>query len=164
MSAVIALREATVADAVGLAALDATGFEADRWDAAGWENEITGANRRIVVAHTETASDRADEQIVAVIATMVLGDVADLIRIVVDPRFRRGGVARRLVLEALAAARGDGAERMLLEVSSDNHGAVAFYQTLGFTQIDLRPRYYRDGSDALILMRAAAPSSEGSAG
>ena len=43
---------------------------------------------------------------------------------------------------------------MLLEVSSANRAALEFYVRQGFSQIDLRPRYYRDGSDALVLRRA----------
>ena len=53
----------------------------------------------------------------------------------------------------LAAARADGAERMLLEVSAANAAAVAFYDAQGFARIDVRRRYYRDGSDALVLAR-----------
>ena len=30
---------------------------------------------------------------------------------------------------------------------------MAFYAAHGFTEIDRRPRYYRDGSDALVLQR-----------
>ena len=42
---------------------------------------------------------------------------------------------------------------MLLEVSAANAAAVAFYDAQGFTRIDVRRRYYRDGSDALVLAR-----------
>jgi ribosomal protein S18 acetylase RimI-like enzyme len=40
---------------------------------------------------------------------------------------------------------------MLLEVSAGNAAALAFYAAAGFVQIDRRPRYYRDGSDAIVL-------------
>ena len=48
---------------------------------------------------------------------------------------------------------------MLLEVSEGNEAAVAFYAAHGFTRIDVRPRYYRDGSDALVLRRTLVPSA-----
>jgi ribosomal protein S18 acetylase RimI-like enzyme len=40
---------------------------------------------------------------------------------------------------------------MLLEVSALNDGALAFYAAEGWAQLDRRPGYYRDGSDARVL-------------
>ena len=42
---------------------------------------------------------------------------------------------------------------MMLEVSAANEAALAFYLRRGFARISTRPRYYRDGSDALVLSR-----------
>ena len=42
---------------------------------------------------------------------------------------------------------------MLLEVSAGNAGARAFYAAEGFVEIDRRRRYYRDGSDAVVMAR-----------
>ena len=33
----------------------------------------------------------------------------------------------------------------------DNEGALAFYAAQGFVELDRRPRYYRDGADAIVL-------------
>jgi ribosomal protein S18 acetylase RimI-like enzyme len=49
---------------------------------------------------------------------------------------------------------------MLLEVSSENSAALAFYERSGFTEIDRRPRYYRDGSDAIVMELALHAPSE----
>ena len=40
---------------------------------------------------------------------------------------------------------------MLLEVRADNPRAQQLYRRYGFEQIHVRPRYYRDGVDALIM-------------
>jgi ribosomal-protein-alanine N-acetyltransferase len=40
---------------------------------------------------------------------------------------------------------------VLLEVSETNAGARAFYAAHGAVELDRRRRYYRDGSDALVL-------------
>jgi ribosomal protein S18 acetylase RimI-like enzyme len=42
---------------------------------------------------------------------------------------------------------------MLLEVSAANVGALGFYAAEGFGEIDRRRRYYRDGTDAVVLQR-----------
>ena len=44
-----------------------------------------------------------------------------------------------------------GADRMLLEVGAGNAAALGLYAAAGFVEIDRRPRYYRDGADAVVL-------------
>ena len=84
-------------------------------------------------------------------AIAVAGDVADLERIAVMPSRRRQGIARRLLDALCAAARAQGASRMLLEVAADNDAALGFYETYGFTTISRRAGYYRGGVDALVM-------------
>jgi ribosomal-protein-alanine N-acetyltransferase len=43
------------------------------------------------------------------------------------------------------------AQDVLLEVRADNPRAQQLYRRFGFEQIHVRPRYYRDGVDALIM-------------
>ena len=47
----------------------------------------------------------------------------------------------------------DDASRMLLEVSVSNAEALGFYVARQFSVIDVRPSYYRDGSEALVMCR-----------
>lgn len=42
-------------------------------------------------------------------------------------------------------------ERMWLEVHDRNQAALKLYETLGFQHVGRRPKYYRDGGDALLL-------------
>jgi ribosomal-protein-alanine N-acetyltransferase len=49
---------------------------------------------------------------------------------------------------------------VLLEVRADNGPALAFYARTGFAEIHRRRRYYRDGTDAIVLeldLRHRAP-------
>ena len=41
-----------------------------------------------------------------------------------------------------------------------NQAAVAFYAACGLVQIGRRPRYYRDGTDALVMGRRSTPEDE----
>ena len=84
-------------------------------------------------------------------------DEAEILTLAVEPRARRQGVARALVNKALAEAHGRGARMVLLEVSVSNAAARALYRRAGFVEVGRRPRYYTDGSDALIL-RVDLPS------
>ncbi|MGJ3507836.1 GNAT family N-acetyltransferase [Enemella sp. A6] len=120
--------------------IETAGFdEADRWSQLSWAAELTGG--RIVLLAGDSG----------VITLQVVGDIADLLRVVVVPEARGRGLGRALVAEGLAAAAARGAERLLLEVESDNTAALTLYRNLGFTDIDCRHDYYGPGRDAVIM-------------
>jgi ribosomal-protein-alanine N-acetyltransferase len=142
---VTGIRPATRADVPAVVALEAAVFGADAWDERAVTAELEGPGRRFVVAEDLSGPLRGYA------VSMTLGDIVDLQRIAVDPGRRRTGLATALLDDLLAHT--GAADRMLLEVSERNEAAVAFYTAHGFTRIDVRPRYYRDGSDALVLHR-----------
>jgi ribosomal protein S18 acetylase RimI-like enzyme len=141
------IRLATRADVPALVALERDVFGADAWDERAVVAELEGPGRRVVAA----------EDLSGYAVSMTLGDIVDLQRIAVRPDRRRTGLASAL-LEDLLAHTG-AADRMLLEVSERNEAALAFYAAHGFARIDVRPRYYRDGSDALVLHRTLVPAA-----
>jgi [ribosomal protein S18]-alanine N-acetyltransferase len=138
------LRLAAEADAPAVAALDLEAFGVDAWSPSSVEAELTGEGRCTVVAVE-------GRQLLGYAITSRCDDVVDLHRIAVRPAHRRQGLAHDLLAACLDRARGERADRVLLEVSADNPGALAFYAAEGFTAIDRRRRYYRDGSDAVVM-------------
>lgn len=134
------IRPAGPADVDLVAVLEQEIFGVEAWTPAMVAEELTGERRRAWIA---------DDAGYAV--TMQVDDVVDLQRIAVSPSRRRQGVARALLETVMAESTGD---RMLLEVSATNSAAIAFYAAAGFVEIDRRRRYYKDGSDA-IVMRAS---------
>ena len=141
------VRPARAGDVADVAALDRHLFGADAWSTAQVEEELVGERRRAWVA---------GDPLVGYVVTLRVGDpveLVDLQRIAVHPGHRRRGLARALLAAALADALDSGADRMLLEVSADNPGALAFYAAAGFTEIDRRRGYYRDGADAVVMQR-----------
>lgn len=145
------LRPARSEDVTAVAALEAELFGLDAWSADAVHEELTGGRRRAVVA--------CDGGLVGYAVTLCSGDVVDLQRIAVAPSRRRAGIASRLLAAVRATALAEGSQQMLLEVSADNDGALAFYAREGFVEIDRRQRYYRDGSDALVLRAPLAATA-----
>ena len=41
---------------------------------------------------------------------------------------------------------------MILEVSSVNQAAIELYRNVGFVENGRRPRYYSDGTDAVLMI------------
>jgi ribosomal-protein-alanine N-acetyltransferase len=82
----------------------------------------------------------------------VVLDEMHILNLAVHPQRRRRGLARRLLAEGLARARGLGAELAWLEVRPSNLAARGLYESFGFRKVGRRPRYYDDTQeDALLL-------------
>jgi ribosomal-protein-alanine N-acetyltransferase len=148
------IRTATLADAADLLAMEQELFGPDAWTEQAVREELEGPGRRFVVAET-------DAGIEGYAVTMAAGDIVDLLRIAVRPGSRRHGLATALLERVLEDT--DDASRMLLEVSVSNSEALSFYVARQFSVIDVRPHYYRDGSEALVMCRwlpGAARTSE----
>ncbi len=86
----------------------------------------------------------------AIACGLILIDEFHLYLITVHPFYRREGNGKRLLSGLLQAARGAGAQKVTLEVSTLNLEACSLYNHFGFKTKGLRRNYYRDGSDALI--------------
>ena len=86
-----------------------------------------------------------------------VGEQAEILTLAVIPAARRRGIARALLQAAAREASRLGARTMFLEVSSANATARALYAAAGFTEIGRRPRYYSNGTDALILSAPLSP-------
>lgn len=84
----------------------------------------------------------------------VIGDrkprVGWIASIGVHPDYRRRGIGKRLLSACEQAL---GTRRVRLSLRTSNAAALRMYQQLGYEQIDLWPRYYRDGEAGLVMER-----------
>lgn len=140
------IRAAVPDDAEAITALESVCQGPDAWSAFLVGDGVRGGlpTVRYLVAER-------DGEVIGYAVASFAGDIAELQRIGVTEPARRSGVATALLDEVVAQAPGTGANRLLLEVREDNAGALAFYAARGFIEIDRRPRYYRDGTTAVVL-------------
>jgi ribosomal protein S18 acetylase RimI-like enzyme len=78
----------------------------------------------------------------------------DIIDIVVEPTYRRKGIATKLLNHLIDNNRD--VDSIFLEVRDDNKDAIEFYLVNNFEVINKRKAYYKDGVDALIMKRDVA--------
>jgi [ribosomal protein S18]-alanine N-acetyltransferase len=83
----------------------------------------------------------------------VVADEAEILTFAVVPWRQRHGLGRRLLQSGIEEAGMRGAQQLFLEVSVKNSAARKLYEGAAFVSVGLRPRYYADGSDALVLQR-----------
>ncbi len=85
------------------------------------------------------------------ILTRLAADEAEILTLAVTHAARRQGIARALLRAATTTLAGQGAQALFLEVSDSNDAARALYLATGFQPAGIRPRYYKNGSNALLL-------------
>ena len=141
----VEVRLADPDDTAAVTALERDALGSDAWP-PGLVSE--GVSGRVPTTLYLVATD---DDVVGYAAVSVIADVAELQRIAVAATHRRTGLASGLLARVEREALSRYADRLLLEVREDNHGACAFYAARGFTEIDRRPRYYADGTTAVIL-------------
>jgi tRNA threonylcarbamoyl adenosine modification protein YeaZ/ribosomal-protein-alanine acetyltransferase len=143
----------TVTDARRCAELEAVLFPGDDpWPTAAFVRELAAKHNHYVAARTS-----ADGMLIGYGGISRLGRTPpfeyEVHTIGVDPAYQGRGVGRRLLDELLNVAAG---AVVHLEVRTDNAPALALYRSAGFTQVGLRPRYYRvSGADAYTMRREA---------
>ena len=92
-----------------------------------------------------------DSAVIGFVLARRILDLLEIDLVGVDPMSRRDGVAARLLARLIEAERAAGLVEARLELSASNSAATALYAGLGFVVVGRRPRYYPDGSDALLL-------------
>lgn len=142
------VRPARATDAADVARLEEECLGDDAWSEGlvrmGVEGDLPTVGYLVAV--------RGDE-VVGHAVTSVAGDIAELQRIAVTTRLRRGGVASALLAGVLEAVAPTEADRLLIEVRTDNGPARSFYARHGFAEIHRRQRYYADGAVAIVMRR-----------
>ena len=147
----VELRVAGPDDTEAVAALEREALGSDAWPPGLVAEGVSG---RVPTTLYLVATEEDD--LLAYAAVSIVADLAELQRIAVAATHRRTGLASGLLARVEHEAMTRHADRLLLEVREDNHVACAFYAARGFTEIDRRPRYYADGTTAVILFKEIA--------
>lgn len=135
----------TPADIPAVHVLECRLFPVDAWPLQMFFDELAQTEtRRYLVA--ESAGE-----IVGYAGLMCIEPIADVQTIAVVPEQEGRGIGSALLTELIRESRLRHAADVLLEVRADNPRAQQLYRRFGFEQIHVRPRYYRDGVDALIM-------------
>ncbi len=93
-----------------------------------------------------------DQRVAAMLVLWMILDEAHIATIATHLAYRRQGLARKILMDALKAAREEGARTALLEVRASNAVARKIYRHLGFIEVGRRPKYYRDNGEDAVLM------------
>lgn len=80
----------------------------------------------------------------------ILYEVINIINVYVDASYRNKGVATSMFKYLIENYKNEN-NKIMLEVSENNIVALKFYEKLGFKNVSVRKKYYKDGSNAIIM-------------
>ncbi|WP_281655713.1 tRNA (adenosine(37)-N6)-threonylcarbamoyltransferase complex transferase subunit TsaD [Eggerthella sinensis] len=132
------------AHAAAVAALETQVMAADAWTEALVADELPRTDRSWWAAFEGST-------LVGYAGGWIVDGGVQILKVGVDPAARRRGIARGLLARVAADARDLGAARCSLEVRASNAGAQALYEAVGLRSLGVRPHYYADGEDAVIM-------------
>ena len=96
------------------------------------------------------------DEVIAYVIGRLIAPEGEIYRIAVRADKRGRGIGYRLLDYAVKTSKGQGLERLFLEVRSQNVPAIKLYTSYGFKQIGLRKGYYKNpADDAVIMLRAS---------
>lgn len=140
----------TAADLEAVLAIASASF-AHPWRRPAFEEELA---RPIARCRVLRGGDSAEIEAYAI--WWIVAGEQHLLSMATAPSARRRGHGRVLLEDMLEAARRQDVGETFLEARSDNTAALALYAALDFEQLDVRPGYYEDGKDAIVMVRRAS--------
>jgi ribosomal-protein-alanine N-acetyltransferase len=142
----ITYRVANAFDLPVFVSLDKELFPYSPWSTSQYKEEFSSPTRHFVVAVD------AEQNIVGYAGVFAPGGAeADVLTVGVVPAQRGKGVAKALMALITDWAKEQGSIAMMLEVKVDNAEAIGLYQSLGYSQLNIRKDYFGAGLDALVM-------------
>ena len=130
------IRPATAADLPAISAIQAASPEAAQWDPADY------------LQHLCLVADMDGEVCGFMVARQTAQEEYEVLNLAIAAGHRRKGIARALLRAAMGVQ-----QTWFLEVRESNQTAIAFYEAAGFVPSGRREKYYRDPTEAAIVMR-----------
>lgn len=160
----VTCERADARDVAALAELDRQA-SAQAWTAQELAAAVPGAHHDLLLLVSyERDAREPRRRVLAYCAFQLVGDEAEIHRLVVRAEQQRRGWGRRLLGLVLARLERAGAASAWLEVRESNAAARTLYASAGFVPGFRRRGYYREPrEDALVLRRALSASAAGSA-
>lgn len=124
------------------------------WTVNLFRGELMMPDKRIYLAA------RIDGQLAGYAGLMVVDGEAHVTTLAVDEPWQKQGVGSLLVLRLIELAILKRVHWLTLEVRESNEAARALYAKFGFKKIGVRPKYYADGEDAVIMWTNDIQSEE----
>jgi ribosomal-protein-alanine N-acetyltransferase len=123
----------------------------NRWGYESYKRELfTNPNSLMLVARSPHLSGQG---VIGFFAGWTVADEMHINNIAAHPDYRRQGVGRKLIEQAISEGTLRGVEFVLLEVRASNEIAQNLYKKMGFNYVSRRRDYYRSPTEDAFVMK-----------
>lgn len=129
----------------GIKKIDDLCFESP-WSLKSFESELTNPLAVYFVA-------LCDEEVVGYCGYWWVFDEGQITNIAVHPDFRRNKIASALIEKMVEKCSKTDVYSLTLEVRKSNAPAISLYEKYGFKRVGLRPKYYDNKEDAVLMTK-----------
>lgn len=141
----VSIRRMTEADASAVASISTAAIQ-DSWTEKAFIDIVQNPVYLNLVAKT-------NDIIIGYISVSMAADEADITNIAVDSRYRRNGIADKLLQCTFEYASNEGINKIFLEVRQSNLPAIALYEKNDFITLGIRKNYYSNPKEDAIIMQ-----------
>ena len=141
--AILNIRRADMGDIQNIAAAEKNYIDCP-WSEKQIIDELAKDNALFFVAD-------CDGEFAGYVSAVCAADECEIANVAVLDAYRRKGIATKLLLSLISAAKDVGARAVFLLVNEHNVGAQSLYKKLGFTELGRRAAYY--GNNDAVSMR-----------
>ncbi|OGR87088.1 MAG: ribosomal-protein-alanine N-acetyltransferase [Elusimicrobia bacterium RIFCSPHIGHO2_02_FULL_57_9] len=138
------VRPARATDLEQILAIEQDWSTTPHWNKVQFEKELAGPRAYFVVLER-------DGEVLGYAGIWVIPPEAQITTIAVKPQAARQGHGRTLLTNLLEESRARGCDKVTLEASAKNTSALQLYESEGFRVVGRRPKFYNDGSDAVLM-------------
>lgn len=142
------IREMVIEDLAVILPLEEQLFSGDGWDRKTFLYELQENPYATLFVYEQ------DGVIHGYVDVWVMYEQAQIADIGVDGSLQHTGIGSLLLSKAIEVAEAEGCETMSLEVRCSNEKAIGLYEKYGFIDVGKRKRYYADGEDARLMVKA----------
>ena len=118
------------------------------WTKSQWKRELADP-KRICLGAIEIETN----ELLGLCSAWLVIDELQITFLAVLPVHQRKGLGKFLLSDLIKRSKSLEINQIHLEVKDTNKSAKAFYKSMGFKIIGTRSNFFRDGSDALLLIK-----------
>lgn len=94
-----------------------------------------------------------DNEVIGYIGGYFFMDDGEIINFLINEKYQHMGYGSKLFNSIMDEAKSTGIKRVTLEVRRSNMKGISFYTKHNFKEISVRKHYYKNGEDALVMMK-----------
>lgn len=140
------IRQGELKDVEEIAVLEKKCFK-DPWSAESIRDEIEKNDFSMYIVA------EIDGKVVGYVGVWYIVDEGHITNVAVDPDYRRKHIGSALIHTLIEFSEKNGVRNFTLEVRVSNISAQKLYEGFGFKNEGIRPGYYNDNEDAIIMWR-----------